>query len=299
MQKVLFPIDNFQQVEDSILKFDSEGEFYMVLVLRRRKDTREGGASDEQRLIKHFFVYDKEYFQRKRESIIALCLQNNARAYILPQRRTCSCVLWALHDKVSETLKSGAMNVHFDHLIRSCVAGMHDTPPGRKWHKRWVIDLDEDDENTVDIARRWRSEHGAIASDAFLISHYANWLAYQLQKALLPMENSHIYAEAREYMPKPNPNYTPDAVQILHTPHGWHVVTPPFNRDLAAMQKYFGNAYPRGEWIKQDGLTLVFAPASVMAEEIETLRLSKREEVEQFQQTKTKETKRRKANVAV
>ena len=60
-------IDNFDIVRDNILQFGREGEFYMILVLRRRKDVKGKvveGVNEDNRLIKHFFVYDKEYFNR-------------------------------------------------------------------------------------------------------------------------------------------------------------------------------------------------------------------------------------------
>ena len=62
------PIDNFRATEHNLLRFDEEGEFYMILVLKRRKDTKGksgDGVPEENRLIKHFFVYDKEYFRKK------------------------------------------------------------------------------------------------------------------------------------------------------------------------------------------------------------------------------------------
>ena len=156
---MVYPIDNFDTVKDNILRFDGNGEFYMVLVLKRRKDTKgkmAEGVNEDNRLIKHYFVYDKEYLDKKTNAIMTLCEQNNARAYILPQRRSCRLVLWSLHDKVSDTLKDGAMNVHFDHLIRSCVAGMHETE--EKFHKRWVIDID------ADIQKGYRLERKAFQS---------------------------------------------------------------------------------------------------------------------------------------
>ena len=89
-------VDNFHVVENEILKFDRQGEFYLVLILKRRKDAKGAmpeGVNEDNRLIKHFFVYDVEYFRRKRDAIRQLCAQNGARAYILPQRRSCRNVL--------------------------------------------------------------------------------------------------------------------------------------------------------------------------------------------------------------
>ena len=61
-----YPIDNFEIAKSNLLRFDGEGEFYMVLVLKRRKDTKgkmAEGVNEDNRLIKHYFVYDKEYLE--------------------------------------------------------------------------------------------------------------------------------------------------------------------------------------------------------------------------------------------
>lgn len=258
-----YPIDNFDEVGNDILRFDGEGEFYMVLVLKRRKDTKgkvAEGVNEDNRLIKHYFVYDKDYFEKKKESIKVLSEQNNARAYILPQRRSCRLVLWGLHDKVSETLKSGSMNVHFDHLIRTCVAGLHET--AEKWHKRWVIDIDADDESTFKKAVAWREEHFNPTSDAFLVREYTSWIVYQIRRAIV-LKFGNRTDEEKEFMPKVSAKYVPEDVTFLKTPHGFHIVTPPFNREPKAMEKYFGVGFPSTEWIKPDAMALLYAPATI------------------------------------
>lgn len=258
---MVYPIDNFNEVKDNILRFDGDVEFYMVLVLKRRKDTKGKmieGVNEDNRLIKHYFVYDKEYLDKKTNAIMTLCEQNNARAYILPQRRSCRLVLWSLHDKVSDTLKDGAMNVHFDHLIRSCVAGMHETE--EKFHKRWVIDIDADDEQTFKKAIAWRESHFGLTSDAFVVREYSSWIAYKIRNALV-LKYGNRTEEQKEFMPKVGAKYVPEDVIFLKTPHGFHIVTPPFNREPKAMEKYFGVGCPSTDWIKPDAMALLYAPA--------------------------------------
>ncbi|MBO6031835.1 MAG: hypothetical protein J6Q22_10380 [Prevotella sp.] len=256
-----YKIDNFNEVKDNILRFDNDGEFYMVLVLKRRKDTKGKmfeGANEDNRLIKHYFVYDKEYLDKKANAIMALCEQNNARAYILPQRRSCRLVLWSLHNKVSDTLKDGAMNVHFDHLIRSCVAGMHETE--ERCHKRWVIDIDADDEQTFKKAIAWRESHFNPTSDTFVVREYSSWIANRIRNALVS-KNRNRTDEQKEFMPNVGAKYVQEDVTFLKTPHGFHIVTPPFNREPKAMEKYLGVGCPSVDWIKPDAMALLYAPA--------------------------------------
>ena len=258
-----YPIDNFEIVKDNLLRFDADGEFYMVLVLKRRKDTKGQmveGVDEDNRLIKHYFVYDKAYLEKKAEAIRVLCEQNNARAYILPQRRSCRLVLWALHGKVSDTLKSGSMNVHFDHLIRACVAGMHETE--EKCHKRWLIDIDEDDTETLIAAKAWRGKHFSPVSDNFVVREYSEWIAHKIRCALV-LRYGERGNDAKEFMPKIGGKYLESDITVLPTPHGFHIVTPPFNRDTKAMKMYFGVGCPSTSWIKPDAMAMLYAPATI------------------------------------
>ena len=253
-------IDNFGIVRNNLLLFGAEGEFYMILVLRRRKDVKGKvveGVNEDNRLIKHFFVYDKEYFDRKKDAIIALCKQNDARAYILPQRRSHDIIMWALHNKTSEVLKSGAKNTHFDHLIRSCVAGIHEVPPDAKWHKRWVIDLDEEEFLNSGIGSTMANDETKPLS----LDFYAHFLWGRIKAALVGIEGKRC-GEAVSYMPDISHKYEDSDVTLLKTPHGWHIVTPPFNREIKAVKSFFGVEIPSA-WIKPDAMALLYAHGTI------------------------------------
>lgn len=259
-------IDNFNIVRDNLLRFDREGEFYMLLVLRRRKDVKGKvveGVNEDNRLIKHYFVYEKDYFDRKRDAIVALCEQNNARAYILPQRRTCELVLWSLLAKVSDTLRRGSMNVHFDHLIRSCVAGCHET--AARSHKRWVIDIDGDDPKTLEVVKaHWEAKHPDDKQPVmFEVEVFVDFLKWMLRDALVPTIGGERSPDAESFMPSLNCVYDESDITVLPTPHGFHIVTPPFNRTPIEMEKYFGKGCPRPDWIKPDAMTLLYAPGGI------------------------------------
>ena len=252
-------INNYELVKDRVLQYQDEGEFYMVLILKRRKDTKgkmKEGVNEDNRLIKHYFVYDKEYLERKMDSIKALCQQNNARAYVLVQRRSCRQVLWGLHDLVSQTLKSGAMNVHFDHLIRSCVAGMHEVPSDRKYYKRWIIDIDADSDDVKAVVEKWSDSLGCVMGVKDLSIHIAGRLSKAL--TLSPAQKDE---EIDKFMPKVAHTYSYTDVTIVPTPHGYHIVTPPFNREKKMLDTYMGGELIRQEWIKPDALTLLYAPS--------------------------------------
>jgi hypothetical protein len=255
-------INNHKLLKDRVLQYQDEGEFYMVLILKRRKDTKgkmKEGVNEDNRLIKHYFVYDKEYLERKMDSIIALCQQNNARAYVLVQRRSCRQVLWGLHDIVSQTLKSGAMNVHFDHLIRSCVAGMHEVPSDRKYYKRWVIDIDADSADVKAVVEEWGNSLGCVMGVKDLCNHIAGRLRNALTDITVSLPSS--LEEIKKFMPKLSHIYCETDIPIVPTPHGYHIVTPPFNREKKMLDEYMGGELIKQDWIKPDALTLLYAPS--------------------------------------
>jgi hypothetical protein len=68
--------------------------------------------------------------------------------------------------------------------------------------------------------------------------------------------------EAKEFMLEINGNYNDKDITVLPTPHGFHVVTPPFNREEKAMKKYFGFAIP-SSWIKPDAMAMLYAPDTI------------------------------------
>ena len=143
---------------------------------------------------------------------------------------------------------------------------MHEVPPDAKWHKRWVIDIDGDDEETIAVAKAWREEVGAKVEDDALVGRYAHWLYEKIALALGCMEG-HTEKETA-YMQNPSIYHDMNSFNILPTPHGLHIVTPPFNRDAKMMQSYFGKGCPKQDWIKPDAMALLYAPDSV-AETIE------------------------------
>lgn len=250
-------VDNFDIIKDHLFTPPlGEGEFFLVLVLRRRKDvagSMSSGVNEDNRLLHHYFVYEKEYLTRKKQAIVDLCDNNNARAYILPQRRDSQLVLWGLLAKVTDALKHNIKTVRFDHMIRTSIAGMHET--AHRSHNRWVLDLDKDDAIVRD-----RIEHLGIdhEGEECPFDTYVRFLETKFREAICSQERSE---EAQAYMPTVNATYSPTDVFSVPTPNGAHIITPPFNRDPNAMSTYFKSLQPWGEMIKADAMTLLYAPA--------------------------------------
>lgn len=278
-------LDNSALVRERLLKYDNKGDFYFALVLKRRKDTKGHlleGVNEDNRLIKHFFLYSLDYYDRKLDAIRRLCDDNDARAYILPQRRNDLTVLLALHEKIGELISERIKNattglhtllsqrdnllailermlngqeafsaedkhhiktmldlkkkettsdkygqgIHFDHLIRSCVAGCHLSD-----RKRWVIDLDFDD-----------AAFANVSLDEF--DAYVNRVVEKIK------DIRHLYKMPEKF-----------DLTIVPTPHGKHIVTEPFNKAELNNPKMSKNPLPiwKSDWLKEDAMTLIYS----------------------------------------
>lgn len=99
-------VDNIEAVRKNILKFEKEGDFFVVHIIRRKKDESGGDVcgDDDARLIKTYYIDNLEYFDRKIPAIKNMCVLNSARAYILPYRRNKLTINRAMLKKVVDEI---------------------------------------------------------------------------------------------------------------------------------------------------------------------------------------------------
>ena len=131
-------VDNFELFK-SVMKFDSEDDFYFVQILIRGKDghTEQGvNGNNKNRLIKIYTIKSAEHLSRVEEEIKAICHAVNARAYIYPSRRSFREVANEMFRNFTQTFLS-----HNDVGLKGC----YSTACGKSFvtkHKLYVIDLD-------------------------------------------------------------------------------------------------------------------------------------------------------------
>ena len=131
-------VDNFELFK-SVMKFDSEDDFYFVQILIRGKDghTEQGvNGNNKNRLIKIYTIKSAEHLSRVEDEIKAICHAVNARAYIHPSRRSFREVANEMFRNFTQTFLS-----HNDIGLKGC----YSTACGKSFvtkHKLYVIDLD-------------------------------------------------------------------------------------------------------------------------------------------------------------
>ena len=133
-------IDNLEQIKQ-LLNFENEGDFYMLYVLKRKKDQPEGERDNHQsvRTIKTYCVDSVEYLDKRYDEIKQLCEMFKARAYIHVQKQNHKDVSLEMMMSLAERIKNG------QHIQK----GLFDSVVGQiKTHeKRWVVDVDTKDDN--------------------------------------------------------------------------------------------------------------------------------------------------------
>lgn len=137
-------VDNFDLISN-ILEWNNKDEFYFLQIIQRKKDGNETGRGNNgARLIKAYYIFNKEQLERKKDKIIELCEANNARAYIHINRRNAydSCLL-AIQEYV-KLVREG--NCFQGIRVWDHVCGLD---RDHKYPKLWIVDVDIKDQNYI------------------------------------------------------------------------------------------------------------------------------------------------------
>lgn len=129
-------INNIELIKP-LLNFENEGDFYMLYVLKRKKDQPEGERDNHQsvRTIKSYCVESIEYLEKRYDEIKQLCEMFKARAYIHVQKQNHKDVSLEMMVSLAEKIKNGQNNQK--NLFDSVVGQL------KTYEKRWVVDVDD------------------------------------------------------------------------------------------------------------------------------------------------------------
>jgi hypothetical protein len=135
-------IDNIDIIKP-LLNFSEEGDFYMLYVMKRKKDQPEGEKENHQsvRSIKTYCVDSIEYLEKRYEEIKMLCNVFNARAYIHVQKQNHRDVSLNMMVELADRIRSQSHNQR--NLFESVVGQM------KTLEKRWIVDIDTKDDKVL------------------------------------------------------------------------------------------------------------------------------------------------------
>jgi hypothetical protein len=146
-------VDNFNRIGD-ILSFSSEDDFFYVVVIKRGKDNNFSeeihsevlpGKPEASLYLKGFVITSYEDVLKKREEIISLCEENNARAYITINAR------------------SFERNEKEPDFLAGAVIAREENDENYNWldlNPRMLIDVDIDDKEGLDKVDKILSSAG-------------------------------------------------------------------------------------------------------------------------------------------
>jgi hypothetical protein len=133
-------INNLEIIKP-LLNFEKKGDFYMLYILKRKKDQPEGERDNHQsvRTIKTYCIESIEHLERRLSEIHDLCEMFKARAYIHVQKQNHLDVSLNMMVALAQRIQDGNHNQK----------GLFDSVVGqiKTQEKRWIVDIDTKDEN--------------------------------------------------------------------------------------------------------------------------------------------------------
>lgn len=135
-------IDNLELIKP-LLNYEKPGDFYMLYVLKRKKDQPEGERDNHQsvRTIKSYCIESIAHLEKRYDEIKQLCEMFKARAYIHVQKQNHFDVSLNMMVALAQRIQDGNTNQK----------GLFDSVVGqiKTQEKRWIVDIDTKDENAL------------------------------------------------------------------------------------------------------------------------------------------------------
>lgn len=129
-------IDNFNKIKRH-LNFEKNGDFYDLIILKRKKDQDVPDNHQSARVIKRYYIKSVDELERKKDEIVKLCQMFNARAGINLSRLNHEDLAFELNIELAKKLAYKQFNVAY--LYESIVGN------AKSRQKRFMIDLDTKD----------------------------------------------------------------------------------------------------------------------------------------------------------
>ena len=135
-------IDNLELIKP-LLNFEDEGDFYMLYILKRKKDQPEGERDNHQsvRTIRSYCIKSIEQLEKRYDEVKMMCEMFKARAYIHVQKQNHRDVSLNMMVALAQRIQDG--NHEQQNLFDSVVGQL------KTLEKRWIVDIDTKDEEVV------------------------------------------------------------------------------------------------------------------------------------------------------
>lgn len=131
-------INNIELIKP-LLNFEEKGDFYMLYILKRKKDQPEGERDNHQsvRTLRSYCIKSIEQLEAKYDEMQLLCETFKARAYIHIQKQNHRDVSLNMMVALAQRIQDG--NLEQQNLFDSVVGQL------KTYEKRWIVDIDTKD----------------------------------------------------------------------------------------------------------------------------------------------------------
>jgi hypothetical protein len=142
-------VNNFDLIK-KLLVFEDRDDFYFLQIIQRKKDGCNvyDSGSNGYRRIKTYYIRSLEDLMTRKDKIIELCENNNARAYIHLNVRSAREVALDSAKAYIELVKEGRCEQ--GHRVYDHICGI---TPKSKVKKKWIIDADELTEDQLEALK--------------------------------------------------------------------------------------------------------------------------------------------------
>lgn len=211
---MMVEIDNFEKLgkvliqRESILKQATEDSFWKVELIRRKKDNASFKSSQ---LIASYNVHSYDELIGLRDIVIPICRATGARAYLTINKKSEMQAALDLMSKLSMLVASHGFfynkTVYETVMLSTTVTE----------NKRVLIDADDiDKEELVELVK--------------IVDSCRNQKTLKERCKLLP-ESLVNGLQRSEYTGDDGDNFYDNAICVVPTPHGWHIVSHPFDKE--------------------------------------------------------------------
>lgn len=129
-------VDNFELIKNNLLEYDSEDDFYYLMIAQRSKEV------EHPHTIKQYILRAGD-IDKLHDRIVEYCVKNKARAYINPNRKSFHDVTLKTIQELSTCVLTGEYSRVQDKFFSAC------GQIGTRHKKLWIVDIDTKDETTV------------------------------------------------------------------------------------------------------------------------------------------------------
>lgn len=126
-------INNLEYIKP-FLVFESEDDFYLLQILRRKKENPDVG--NKPNVVKTYYIDSIEYLDKVMPEIIVLTNERNARAYINLNRRSFKKIALKTLQEIANNIESG--NFKSARKSYERIAGKY----SNEKDKKWIVDID-------------------------------------------------------------------------------------------------------------------------------------------------------------